>query len=123
MDEAAAAIAKGDVAKPTPGVKMDLSKVDCNDAASLLAHLGSIDDIEVIGYYKWEFSLRARTSSGAVVRFCVGDEPSDIYRYEPWSKDWDEHVGAGISDLSLLWVEDPVAQQKEKDLVNYLFND
>jgi len=64
--------------------------------------IGKILDVEFKSYYKFEFSLVFKVEKDGVVyhvRATTGGESDLIYRYNPMSTDWSEHLAADIKNI------------------------
>jgi hypothetical protein len=63
---------------------------------------GKILSVEITNYWKYTFSLTLTTEKGKVM-IETGGTADDIYRYNPYSLDWDEHDGTTMH----LWSFEP----------------
>jgi hypothetical protein len=62
-------------------------------------HYGEITRVDILFYYKYNFTLRLHLKSGQRITIYTGGDSDDIYRYEPLSADWREHCGAEINKI------------------------
>ncbi len=67
----------------------------------LLEKYGSITSVAIDGYYKYSFELTVTTDRKFNLKVCTGGDADDIYRYDPTSFDWDDHLSAGEVNISL----------------------
>lgn len=69
---------------------------DDDDFSNLEEKYGLITSINVVDYWKFEFTLRVETDKGMNLEVRTGGDYNDIYRYDPFNRNWGEHLSAEI---------------------------
>ena len=52
---------------------------------------GTITKVEILGYWKYQFTLQVTTDKGHVLTIITGGDKDDIYKYNPHSLLWKDH--------------------------------
>lgn len=75
---------------------MDSIREKPRTGQQLQEQYGTIDNVVILGYNKYLFWLELKMDNGKVLEMLTGGDAYDIYRYNPSSRDWLEHLAAGI---------------------------
>ena len=68
----------------------------------LIKKYGELCTMEITGYYKYQFIIKAKTSKGYLIELYTGGDAVNIYKYDPLDTSWEEHDCAIISSVQIL---------------------
>jgi hypothetical protein len=70
------------------------NEIETMDSGYVIETYGNIIKSTIISYWKYQFFVEVFTDKQKIVTIKTGGDRDDIYRYNPLSKDWVEHLAA-----------------------------